>query len=51
MKEDYENIDVGFEQCFQQINTFINNPVLKIARGNHINYSYLAMCSDYKASS
>ena len=32
MKEDYENIAVGFEECFQQINTFINNPVLEIER-------------------
>ena len=30
MKEDYENIAVGFEECFQQKNTLINNPVLEI---------------------
>ena len=30
MKKDDENIAVGFEQCFQQMNTFINNPELEI---------------------
>ena len=49
MKEDYENIAVGFEECFQQINTLINNPVLEIE--GIIYKLQFFMCCDYKASS
>ena len=49
MKEDYENIAVGFEECFQQINNFINNPVLEIE--GIIYKLQFFMCCDYKASS
>ena len=49
MKEDYENIAVGIEECFQQINTLINNPVLEIE--GIIYKLQFFMCCDYKASS
>ena len=46
MKEDYENLAVGFDECFQQVNTFINNPVIEI--GEMMYRLKFFMCCDYK---
>ena len=46
MKEEYENLAVGFEECFQQVNSFITNPVVEIGE---ITYRLrFFMCCDYK---
>ena len=49
MKEDYENIAVGFEECFQQKNILINNPVLEI-EGIVYKLQFF-MCCDYNTRS
>ena len=47
--KDYENTAVGFEEYFQQINTFINNPVLEI-EGIVYKLQFF-MCCDYNTRS
>jgi len=46
MQEEYENLALGFEECFQQVNTIINNPVIEIEEKTYELTFF--MCCDYK---
>ena len=46
-EENYDNLKAGFQNCFNEINQFIENPEITIDGVDYELIFYL--CSDYKA--